>query len=156
MQFNNKKKLDRGDHIFSVGGRQKEGVSRQRAVLEQTAWSKHYTFHRGCVDKTWPLAVGQKVHCLKCQVLASGGFQQDGSASNPLWSKTGYKQIYNFFFNQKATGLAQLFFPLVLLPTRLCLLKPCYQADLPTSQPILCSSRRRASMETGFYYDSRL
>lgn len=28
IHFNNKKKPDHGDHVFSVGGRQKEGVSR--------------------------------------------------------------------------------------------------------------------------------
>lgn len=32
---------------------------------------------------------GQEVHSLRCQVLASGVFQEEGSASNPLWSKTG-------------------------------------------------------------------
>lgn len=91
MQFKKKKKQDCGDHIFSAEAGRRERMSRKIAILEQTAWSSHYTLRRGCRNKTWPSALGQEVHSIRCQVLASRVFQQEGSASNPLWSKTGYK-----------------------------------------------------------------
>lgn len=92
MQFKNKKEQDYGDPICSVEAEgKKEGDEQEKGILEQNAWSSHYTLDGGCVNKTWPLASAQKVHGIRCQVLASRVFQQEGSASNPLWNKTGYK-----------------------------------------------------------------
>lgn len=62
--------------------------------------------------KTWPLPLGQELHGRRCQVLASRIFQQ---RRQPLQILCGARQVINrsiIFFNQKATGLAQLFFPL--------------------------------------------
>ena len=91
MQFKNIKKQDGGDNIFSVEAGRRKGMSRKTGILEQTAWSSHYTRHRDCMNKTWPSAPGQEVHGIRFQVLVTNVFQQEGSTSNPLWSKTGYK-----------------------------------------------------------------
>lgn len=43
------------------------------------------------MNKTYPFVLGQEVHGIRFEVLASSVFQQEGSTLNPLWSKTGYK-----------------------------------------------------------------
>lgn len=85
MQFKNKKQQDRGDYLFSEEAGRRKGMSRKRGTLEQASWSSHCILHRGCTNKTGPSAPGGDVHGIK------DFFQQEGSASNPLWSKTGYK-----------------------------------------------------------------